>query len=401
MFRKLLLASILSVAMLFAVTESELLNSDDILYYSIRQYTKLSLSLNGKNGFISTGNPLSPEWNLSEVGAWTVGFYGGSLWMLYKLTHDDYWKSLALEYQERVKPRQFDTGTHDVGFVIMSTYGLALEYGNITDNATRREYEQIINQTATSLSTRFHPLSGCLRSWNTHQGSEVTVIIDNMMNLELLFRAHEITGNATFVEIALSHANRTIEEHFREDYGVFHVVGYNETNGEVARKYNAQGMADNSTWSRGLAWAIHGYTTTYQFTGIELYLETAEKAASYFIERLPQEDSVAYWDFNAPLDNGEYQPRDTAAATIAAHAFLNLYEITGNKSRYFDTAEAILNGLENYKANSKPEYQIPAILVNGTVFFYENDFDTSITYADFYYLRAFDMYRQIVEKLGL
>ncbi len=219
-----------------------------------------------------------------------------------------------------------------------------------------------------------------------------------MMNLELLFKAHEITGNETFREIALSHANRTIEEHFRDDGGVFHVVGYNETTGEVSRKYNSQGMADNSTWSRGLAWAIHGYTTTYQKTGIMTYLQTAEKAASYFIDRLPQ-DSVVYWDFDAPLDNGEYQPRDTSAAAIAAHAFLNLFEITQNKTRYFDTAEAILNGLENYKADSNPVYQIPAILVNGTVFFHQKDFDTSITYADFYYLRAFDMYREIAVRL--
>jgi hypothetical protein len=317
--------------------------------------------------------------------------------MLYKLTHDDYWQQLALEYQERVKPRQFDTGTHDVGFVIMSTYGLAMEYGSDKSEETTKYYEQIINQTAISLSTRFHPLARCLRSWNSNNG-EVTVIVDNMMNLELLFRAHEITGNDTFREIALSHANRTIEEHFREDGGTFHVVGYSEATGQVVRKYNAQGMADNSTWSRGLAWAIHGYTTTYQKTGIQAYLQTAEKAATYFIDHLPQ-DSVPHWDFNAPLDNGQYQPRDTAAATIAAHAFLNLFEITGNKTRYFDRAEAILNGLENYRADSRPEYRIPAILVNGTVFFYQNDYDTSITYADFYYLRAFDMYRQIQARL--
>lgn len=145
-----------AISLLIAFSASELLRSDDILYYSVRQYTKLSLSLNGKNGFISTGNPLSPEWNFSDVGAWTVGFYGGSLWMLYKLTNDEYWKELALEYQERVKPRQFDTGTHDVGFVIMSTYGLAMEYGGDSRENVTSYYEQIINQTATTLSTRFH-----------------------------------------------------------------------------------------------------------------------------------------------------------------------------------------------------------------------------------------------------
>lgn len=209
------------------------------------------------------------------------------------------------------------------------------------------------------------------------------------MNLELLFRAHELTGNETFREIAISHANRTMKEHFRNDGGTFHVVGYNETTGDVIRKYNAQGMADNSTWSRGLAWAIHGYTTTYQKTGIQAYLATAEKASDYFLQRLPS-DSVPYWDFDAPLDSGEYQPRDTSAAAIAAHAFLNLFLVT-EKPKYFGAAERILTGLEKYRADERPEYQIPAILVNGTVFYYQNDFNTAITYGDFYYLRTIDL----------
>lgn len=146
-----------SVLVLFLISSfgSTAFNPDDSLFYSVRQYTKLSMTLNGKDGFIHTGNPLSPEWTLTDLGWWTVGFYGGSLWMLYKLTEDPYWKALALEYQERVKDKQYDRGTHDVGFIIMSTYGLALEYGGM-DEASNREYEQIITQTATSLSSRYH-----------------------------------------------------------------------------------------------------------------------------------------------------------------------------------------------------------------------------------------------------
>lgn len=221
-----------------------------------------------------------------------------------------------------------------------------------------------------------------------------------MMNLELLFRAHELTGNTTFRDIALSHADRTIEEHLREDGGTFHVVGYSEETGEAVRKYNHQGMADYSTWSRGLAWAIHGYTTTYKKSSIKRYLDVAEKAASYFIERLPS-DYVPYWDFDAPLGTGEYQPRDASAGSIAAHAFLQLFEITNN-IKYLDTAVNIMDGLEKgYRADSKTEYQIPSILVNGTVFYHEKDFNTAIVYADFYYLRAFDLYREIMSKFTL
>jgi len=315
--------------------------------------------------------------------------------MLFKLTEDPYWKELALEYQERVKSKQFDTGTHDVGFIIMSTYGLALEYGGMGDQANA-EYQRIINQTAISLSQRYHPLARCTRSWNSNNGL-VTVIVDNMMNLELMFKAFEISGNETLYDQAINHANRTHEEHFREDGGCYHVVGYSEDTGAPMRKYNAQGMADNSTWSRGLAWGIHGYATTYEKTGVRTYLERAEYSANFFKTRLPS-DSVPYWDFDAPTDTGVYQPRDSSAGAIAAHAFLKLFVITGNKEQYFDTAEKMLNGLEGYRADSKPEYRIPAILVNGTVFNYEGNFDTSITYGDFYFLRAVDLHREIVAK---
>lgn len=151
-----LVVGCISLASLLCHTYSARLDSDELLYYSIRQYTKLSMSLAGKDVFINTGNPLSSEWNRSPLSAWTVGFYGGSLWILYKLSHDEYWKNLALEYQERIKSRQFDRGTHDVGFVIMSTYGLAMEYGNDNSEETRDYYTQIIHESATSLSSRYN-----------------------------------------------------------------------------------------------------------------------------------------------------------------------------------------------------------------------------------------------------
>jgi hypothetical protein len=133
---------------LLGSSSSELAVSD-ILDYVLRQYNILSDRVSGEDDFISTGNPTSLTWNLKEVSDWTVGFYGGSLWMLYKLTGDETWRNQALAYQERVKVRQFDTSTHDVGFVIMSTFGLGLEL--LGDP----EFIPVIIQAAESLSTRY------------------------------------------------------------------------------------------------------------------------------------------------------------------------------------------------------------------------------------------------------
>lgn len=425
-FASVVLAVAFTSLPLSAAPPSQVALADDVLLYAVRQYTRLSQTLTGKDTYIHTGNPLSNEWDYVDQGWWTAGFYGGSLWMLYKLTGDAYWKTLATEYQERIKSWQFNTGNHDIGFVIMSTFGLALEYDESLTETQRKEYEQVLHQAATSFATRYSrnlitciysnleiwsiqrkTVTGniflnlavvrCTRSWNN--ANEFTVIIDNMMNLELLYRAFEITGNTTFRDIAHNHSDRTIEEHFRENGGTYHVIGYNEKTGVAERKYNAQGYADESTWSRGLAWATHGYTTMYEKSGLQRYLDIAERSAKYFSDHLNDRDFVAFWDFDAPRENGQYQPRDTSATAIAAHAFLKLYKITENLS-YIIRAEEMLKDLEDYRADAKPEYQIPAILVNGTVFFNQGNFDTSLVYADFYFLRAHDLYQSLIGNLA-
>jgi unsaturated chondroitin disaccharide hydrolase len=225
-----------------------------------------------------------------------------------------------------------------------------------------------------------------------------------MMNLELLLKANELTNGQSpvnFVGIVANHSTNTILNHFRADATTFHAVAYNDTNGAIVRRYNVQGFGDDSVWSRGLAWGIHGLTTVHDMMpegeSDSIYLETAEKAAGWFISRLP-DDYIPYYDFSVPL-GAQYVPRDTSAAAIAAHAFLKLFNITSN-SMYFETAEKIMESLisDKYRADGKPEYNIPAILVNGTVFYNQGDFDTSIVYADFYFLRALDLYINITSS---
>lgn len=240
-------------------------------------------------------------------------------------------------------------------------------------------------------------VAGVFRSWNNGQWNsgvdgEVLVISDNMMNLDLMFTASVLSGNETFAQMAVSHSEKTIQNHFRENgQGIFHVVAYDENTGAVKRRFNFQGYADDSTWARGLAWVIHGYVTTYEHTRNPTFLEYAEKAAEYFVDHLP-EDWIPYYDFDCPYTE-MYQPRDTSAAAITAHALLKLHKAT-NKPKYFQQAENILESLvsPNYRADGKITYKIPAILVNGTVHYHAENFNTAIIYGDMYFLEAIDMY---------
>lgn len=216
-----------------------------------------------------------------------------------------------------------------------------------------------------------------------------------MMNLDLMFTATELSGNQTYAEMAISHTEKSIQNHFRENgEGIFHVVAYDESTGNVRRKFNYQGYADDSTWARGLAWVIHGFTTTYEHTRNPTFLEYAEKGTQYFVDHLP-EDWIPYFDFDCPY-NEVYQPRDTSAAAITAHALLKLYALT-KKTQYFQQAENILESLfsSNYRADGRSWYKIPAILVNGTVFFNAGNFNTAIIYGDMYFLEAIDLYREL------
>lgn len=239
-----------------------------------------------------------------------------------------------------------------------------------------------------------------MRSWNNGVGEnsdEIKVIADNMMNLELLYKAAILTGNETFSTIATSHADRTFEEHFRNNgsSGIYHVVGFSENTGQVLRKYNVQGLRDNSTWSRGLAWTTHGYVTSFIFTNHQRYLEYALIAGNYFLSHLP-DDFVPYWDFDA--DTTSYQPRDTAAGAIASHAFLKLYKVTGD-GKWLAAAENMLENLNaKYRSDGNVEYRINSILVNGTVHFHQGNFNTAIVYADFYFLQALKLYREIMQE---
>ena len=322
--------------------------------------------------------------NLKLVPAkdWTSGFFAGELWMLYAFTHKPEWKEKAQEFTAREEKEKFNGGTHDMGFKIYCSYGTG--YQLIKDPA----YKEVIIQAAKTLSTRFNPKVGCIRSWDHHKEQwGYPVIIDNMMNLELLFAATRLTGDSSFYKIAVSHANTTMKNHFRPDYSSYHVVDYDTATGKVVKRNTHQGYADESAWARGQGWALYGYTMCYRETKNVAYLHQAENVAKFILHHsnLPA-DKIPYWDFNAPGIPNE--PRDASAAGVIASGLLELAKYSKNKKEYITVANTILQNLtKNYRSPIGENKGF--ILLHSTGSKPQNsEVDVPINYGDYYYLEA-------------
>jgi unsaturated chondroitin disaccharide hydrolase len=313
---------------------------------------------------------------------WTSGFFPGILWYLHELTGEEKWGMHARIYTQKIEQEKYNGSTHDMGFKIYCSFG---NFYRLTGNPRSLK---ILVDAAYTLAGRFNPVVGCIRSWDHNQHRwEFPVIIDNMMNLELLFAASRFTGDPSFREIAISHADVTMKNHFREDYGTYHVVDYNPLTGEVANKNTHQGFSDESTWARGQAWALYGYTLCYRETKDQKYLEQAERIASFILNhpRLP-DDLVPWWDFDAPGIPDE--PRDASAASIIASAFyeLSTYSIEGNL--YRESADTILKNLTNGYLAKKGDAR-GFILLHSTGSAPSNhEVDVPLIYSDYYYLEA-------------
>ena len=282
-----------------------------------------------------------------------------------------------------------ETTTHDVGFVIMAAFG------HLYRLQPNPRILTVITQAAHSLATRYSPQVHCTRSWDSAVGFEV--IIDNLMNLELLWFAG-IT-NRTYSDMAFQHANRTMYEHVREDGSTYHVVNYSAATGAVYNKYTAQGYADWSTWSRGQAWCVYGFTVAYRYSGYQPFLDTAVRAANYFAAHLNESaDSVPYWDFLSPY-NTSYQPRDTSAAAIYSSALVELsqYVTPHQRDAYYHTIARVLTALTGphsaYYVDNRPDVKLPAVLINATTgpwhgFDSAAPYNVGESYADYYLTEA-------------
>lgn len=312
---------------------------------------------------------------------WTSGFFPAELWYFYQYTKDKKWLELAKKYTEDIKKEQFNKGTHDLGFMVYCPFGNG--YRLTGDPA----YRDVIIQAAKSLSTRFNAKAGVIKSWD-HNGDKwkYPVIIDNMMNLELLFEATKFTGDSSFYKIAISHANTTLKNHYRPDFSSWHVIDYDTLTGNVRNKLTAQGYSNESAWARGQAWGLYGYTLCYRYTKNPVYLKQAEAIAKFILNNPTQnKDLVPYWDYNAP--NIPNAPRDASAAAITASAFYELANYS-KAAQYKELADKILASLTNsYRSPIGKNYGF--ILEHSTGHLpAKSEIDVPINYADYYYLEA-------------
>ncbi|MEQ8472591.1 MAG: glycoside hydrolase family 88 protein [Marinoscillum sp.] len=325
---------------------------------------------------------LEPDGQVRGVKSrdWTSGFYPGELWLIYKLSGDDRYRELAEKWTAQVEQEKTNAGTHDMGFKINCSFGNGLE---ITGN---EHYKEVMIKSAETLATRFDPEVGCTRSWDFNKDVwQFPVIIDNMMNLELLFKATQLSGDSTYYDMAYSHAMTTMENHFREDNSSYHVVDYDTLTGEVLGKQTHQGYADESSWARGQAWGLYGYTMTYRFTKDERFLEQALKVYDYIFKQLP-EDLIPYWDYHDPASD---KPRDVSAAAITASALFELAQYA-DQPEMTERANAILKVLmsKKYLHNQVDENDI-FLLDHSTGNMPKSDeVDVPIIYADYYFLEA-------------
>lgn len=323
---------------------------------------------------------------LTNIYNWVSGFYPGSLWLCYGITGNEQLENYAKKFTNLLEPIRYYKNTHDLGFMMRCSFGEALNY------APADSIKTILTETAYNLAGRYKKSIGAIRSWDFGPWN-FPVIIDNMMNLDLLYDVADMTGDKELAQIATTHANKTMANHFRDDYTCYHVVSY-KNDGRVEKKQTFQGKADDSAWARGQTWAVYGYTRAYIHTGDKRFLDFAEKVADMIMTRVITEDAVPYWDYNAPVT--AETPRDASAAAVTASAMFDLCTLVENGQRYFDYGEKILKSLSSPAYLAKKGENCGFILMHSTGSLPNgSEIDVPLSYADYYYLEAVKRYMNL------
>ncbi|CAE6413306.1 unnamed protein product [Rhizoctonia solani] len=367
-----------------------------VLWHSVEKYDRIGAAY--KPASYPHLTAANGSWIWQEADRWTSGFLPGSFYLLEErkqlCPHDKAlssvdWLTYGRRWSEGLAPLQVGNGQeHDQGF-------LAIPYlEELKINPTNASAITGVTNFATILAKRYSSIVGCTRSWDS-DSPEFHVIIDNMMNLEILFKAADLTGNQTLIEMANSHANKTIANHIRPDGSSYQAAVYDENTGGIIRYYTNQGYAEYSTWTRGQAWGIYGFAKMFNLTTQPHYLDTARRMAKVFLNRLPS-DSIPPYDFDSPDPN---RPADTSAATIGAEGLFILADaeayggnMTGaNYYRKYGVKFLI----DNFKFALKPTWD--SILSNGTSNARRNNTNTGLVYGDYYALQA----GNTMLKLGL
>ncbi|KGO85457.1 glycoside hydrolase [Flavobacterium rivuli WB 3.3-2 = DSM 21788] len=367
---------------------------DNTLKASANQYEYLG-TRNPDGRFPKSYHVKNDSLETSDSGWWCSGFYPGTLLYLNEANANQALKKLADKSLADLKKEQFNKTTHDLGFMMYCSYGNA---ERLRPNA---DYKLVLMNSAKSLATRYNAVAKCIQSWdsapwNHATKDEMPVIIDNMMNLELLFWASKHSGDKTFYDIAVNHANTTMKNHFRPDYSSYHEVVYDKNTGAVVRQITNQGAADASAWARGQAWGLYGYVVMYRETKDRKYLEQAQNIAGFILNHpnLPA-DKIPYWDFNAPgIPNAL---RDSSAAAIMASALIELgsYSDKELSKKYYADANTMLTSLMAPEYFAAPNTNGGFLLKHGVGNMpNKTEVDTPLSYGDYYFIEALMRYKQ-------
>ncbi|MEI6946813.1 glycoside hydrolase family 88 protein [Paraflavisolibacter sp. H34] len=327
------------------------------------------------------------EWRQVPIDDWCSGFWPGLLWYTYEYTRDRRWLEKADGFTAALTPLAYRQATdHDLGFQMLCSFGNGYRL-------TRDPYyRRVLRAAADTLATLYNPKVGTILSWprpvpGTDYPLRHNTIMDNMINLELLFWASKNGGSPRLFDIAVKHATTTMKNHFRPDYTSYHVVVYDTATGKKVKGITHQGYSDSSLWARGQSWAIYGYTMCYRESKKPEFLDFAQKVTDVYLERLPQ-DGIPYWDFNDPaIPNA---PKDASTACVVASGLLELSTFVKDKAKaahYRAKAEKMLEVLSSdpYRSGSAN----PALLLHSTGHKPAGgEIDASIIYADYYYMEA-------------
>ncbi|XMO85351.1 glycoside hydrolase family 88 protein [Algibacter sp. AS12] len=322
------------------------------------------------------------NWSLVPVKDWCSGFWPGVLWYAYEASGDESIKKEAEKFTIPIKKIAYKSALdHDIGFQVYCSYGNGYR---LTGNEA---YKEVLLAAADTLATLYNPIVGSIHSWPMKPQYPHNTIIDNMMNLELLFWAAKNGGSKTLYDIAESHAEVTMKNLVRPDYSAYHLGSFDDKTGAFIRGVAHQGYADDSMWARGQTWGIYGFAFSYRETGREDFLNTSTHLADKYLERLPV-DGIPFWDFDDPkVPNA---PKDASAAAIAACGMLELAVLVKDdalKNKYYNAAKRFISILSTdaYMSNQKNQ----ALLLHSTGHHPKNsEIDASIIYADYYFMEA-------------
>ena len=374
------------------------LDVDKQLQYCYKQVKRALTELQQKDGSydytMEPRNILKGDkqkgWNCRKATAeeWCDGFWPGILWMDYRNTKDEAVRKAAEGYTESLKGIAYrPCYDHDIGFLMFCSYGKGYEVNH------SQEYKNVILASADSLATLFNPIVGTILSWPREvkpRNWPHNTIMDNMMNLDMMFWAAKNGGNKLLYDLAVTHAKTTMQNHFRPDGSCYHVAVYDTINGNLIKGVTHQGYADNSMWARGQSWAIYGYTMVYRYTHNKMFLDFAQKVTDIYIKRLKEtsDDLIPLWDMDDPR-GVKGAPRDVSASCVVADALLELQQYVGGEKgeeyKQFAIQSLAQLSTDKYQSGKKNV----AFLMHSTGHHPAgSEIDASIIYADYYYLEA-------------